>query len=152
MMGKMLFSDYMENYAVTMLKSSDSNYGAHYCERAMVKNMEATAYIALKQFDSAELCLGQALAFAERGQYAKTKRKVLNNYAVLYRLQGKFEQAIEYHRQISEEPNLDATDRMLLYLNLGMMLTPASISKNFVTGIAMSAPTPAVPTFAPTDR
>ena len=118
-MGKMLYDDYMEKEAVGLFKYANSSFGNHYNERALALNMEAVAYMVLKQFDSANFCLKKSLAYAEKSQSNKAKRKVLNNYAVFYRLQGNHVQAIESLRQIASEPDLTNTEKTLLYLNFG---------------------------------
>ena len=118
-MGKMLYDDYMEAEAIELFKSADVCFGYHYAERALVQNMEAVANIVLGQFDSAELCLQKSVDYAEQSQNQKAKRKALNNYAVYYRLQGHYPQAITCLKHIAEEPNLTASEEALLYLNLG---------------------------------
>ena len=118
-MGKMLYEDYMENEALSLLISADKYFEKHLAERAMLKNLEAAAYMVLKELDSADLCLQKSLAYAELSQYPKAKRKALNNYAVYYHIQGDYVRAITYLRQITEEPRLTDAEKTLLYLNLG---------------------------------
>ena len=117
--GRLLFDDYMENEAIVLFKSADFGFGNHYAERAIVQNMEAVLYIVLKQYDSVEMCLKKSLTYAEQSQSTEVKRKALNNYAVLYRLQGKHDLALEFLRQIADEPDLTNAEKILLYLNLG---------------------------------
>ncbi len=116
-MGKMLFSDYMEEEAIVMLKSADTKFGNLYTERAFVNNIEAIAYIVLKQYDDAELCLKQGLVYSEHSDAVKAKQRTLNNYAVLFRLQGKYEQALDCLRQTEDKS--DSTKLTLYYLNMG---------------------------------
>ena len=118
-MGKLLYDDYMEDEAVSILKAADTNFGMHFCERAMIQNLEAAAYMVLKQFDSADLCLKKSLVYAEHSQSHKVKRKALNNYSVLFFQQGNYAQAVNCLKQIANEPNLTDTEETLLYLNLG---------------------------------
>ena len=118
-MGKMLYDDYLEDEALTMFKAANNNFGIRFGERAFVQNMEAVAYIMLKQFDSVDLCLKKSLAYAEQSRSNKAKRKALNNYAVFHCLQGNYAQAITCLKQIAEEPNLTDSEAILLYLNLG---------------------------------
>ena len=118
-MGKMLYDDYMEYEAISILKASDKYFGTHFGERAFVQNLVAAAYMVLKELDSADLCLKKSLVYAEQSKSPKVKRKVLNNYAVYYRLQGKHAQAIACLRQIANETNLTDTEKTLLYLNFG---------------------------------
>ena len=119
-MGKMLFNDYMEDEAVVLLKSADTRFGTHYTEHAYTQNMLAIAYIVLKQFEEAEACLNQSVVFSEMGMSVKAKRKTLNNYAVLYRLQGKYDQALDCLRQTKDTS--DSTRLTLYYLNVGKVM------------------------------
>ncbi len=118
-MGKMLYDDYMEEEAIALFNSADTLFGYHFAERALVQNMKAVAYIVLEQFDIAELCLKKSLAYAEQSLSLKVKRKALNNYAVYYRLEGNYDQAINCLKQIADESNLTNTEETLLYLNMG---------------------------------
>ena len=118
-MGKMLYEDYLEDEALSLLISADKYFEKHLAERAILKNLEAAAYMVLKELDSADLCLQKSLAYAEQSQYPKAKRKALNNYAVYYHIQGDYVRAITYLRQIAEEPRLTDAEKTLLYLNLG---------------------------------
>ncbi len=85
--------------------------------------MEAAAYMVLKQYDSVDLCLRKSLAYAEQSQFSKVKWKVLNNYAVYYRLQGNYSQATTCLRQIARETKFTDTEEALLYLNFGKTFT-----------------------------
>ena len=118
-MGMMLYDDYTEREALSLFKSSDGFFGCHYAERALAQNMEAVSFFLLKQLDSAEMCLEKSLDFSKRSQSKTSKQKALNNYAVYYRLQGNYNQAINCLKQIADEPNLTDTEEILLYLNLG---------------------------------
>jgi hypothetical protein len=118
-MGKMLYDDYMEGEAISMLITSDKYFGTHFGEHAFVQNLAAAAYMVLRDFDSANLCLKKSLTYAEQSQSPQVKRKVLNNYAVYYRLKGNYAQALTCLRQIDGEPNLTTTEKTLLYLNYG---------------------------------
>ena len=118
-MGKMLINDGIEQKALKSFKVSESFIGKRYADRASIENSKAVAYIILSQYDSAELCLQQSLLYAEKGCSDKVKRKIYNNYSVLYRLQGKYNQAIASLRQIMNGSNLDDSEQLMLYLNLG---------------------------------
>ena len=56
---------------------------------------------------------------ARKSHADKVIRKALNNYAVLYQLQGKHSQSIACLRQNSNNSNLDEKELLLLNLNLG---------------------------------
>ncbi len=122
-MGKMLYEDYMEDEALTVLISADKFFEKHLAERAILNNLEAAAYMVLKELDSADLCLQKGLAYAEQSHFSKVKWKVLNNYAVYYRLQGNYSQATTCLRQIARETKLTDAEETLLYLNFGKTFT-----------------------------
>ena len=117
--GKMLINDGIEQEALESFKISESFIGKRYADRASIENSKAVTYILLSQFDSAELYLRQSFLYAEKGGADKVKRKIYNNYSVLYRLQGKYDQAVTSLRQIMNDPNIDDSERLMLYLNLG---------------------------------
>ena len=117
--GKMLFDDYSENEALSLLKKADSLFGNHLIERAFVLNAEAVTLIVLKQFDEAEVCLKNSLDYSENAVGQTVRLKALNNYAVLYRLQGRYDDALCYLRQIAKGSDLSDKEKALFYLNIG---------------------------------
>lgn len=118
-MGKMLFDDFMEAESIVVLKNADSKFGDHEDERAFVKNLEAIAYIMTQKYDSAELLLNQGLECAEKGKSIHAKQKVLNNYAVFYRLQGNFEKALGCIEQVRALARDQESELLLFHLNIG---------------------------------
>ena len=118
-MGKMLYEEYMETEALETFKLADNGLGNHYKERALVQNGMAVCYLVKTNFDSVETCLNQGLSYAERSRSDKMKIKVLNNYSVLYRLQGNYDKALMYLRRMEKEISLDIGDSAFLYLNIG---------------------------------
>ncbi len=116
-MGKMLYDDYKHEEALSILKKSDAHFGLRNIERAYVNNLEAIVYIVLKQFDEAEKSLEKSLDYAELGLANKVKIKVLNNYAVLRRLEGKNDEAIANLKKIDEVFNLNDSEKTMLFLN-----------------------------------
>ena len=75
-MGKMLYEDYMEDEALSLLISADKYFEKHLAERAILNNLEAAAYMVLKELDSADLCLQKSLAYAEQSQFPKPSGKL----------------------------------------------------------------------------
>ena len=124
-MGKMLYDDYTEREALSFFKASDSLFGCHYAERALALNMEAVSFIVLKQLDSAEMCLQKSLTYAERSMNNKAKRIILNNYSVLYRMQGRYGDAIDILRRLVET-SLDETNLFVHQLNLAKTFLAAN--------------------------
>jgi len=119
LMGQMLYNDGMEQEALVLLKNSECGFGKRYAEKALVQNMTAVCYLVQGDFENAAIFLQQSLIHSQKGQVEKVKRKALNNYAVFYRLQGKYDQAIVCLRQIANETNLTDSEKILLYLNMG---------------------------------
>ena len=118
-MGKMLLNNGMYDETLLMAASANQNFGTHYYGKAMVQNLMAVPHLLLGEYENAELCLQQSLIYAKQSQAKDLEIKTINNYAVLYQLQGKYNQAIVCLRQIEREHNLDDTETLLLNMNLG---------------------------------
>ena len=118
-MGKMLYNEGREQEALNSFMASERYIGKHYADRATIENSKAVTYILMNQNDSAEICLQQSLLFAEKEDSDRVKRKIYNNYSVLYRLQGKYDQAIISLRQMNDDSCLNNAERLVLYLNIG---------------------------------
>ena len=118
-MGKMLYNEGREQEALKSFMASESFIGDSYADRAAVENSQAVAYILMGQRDSAELCLHRSAILVEKGHSEKVRRKITNNYSVLYRLQGKYDQAVTSLQQTVDDSSLNGSERFLLYLNIG---------------------------------
>ena len=118
-MGKHLIYGGMEQEALSLLKKAENGFDSRCCERALGQNLIAACYLIESNYKDAETYLHISLMHAEKCRSAKIKLKVLNNYAVLYRQQGFFGQAVSLLRQMANEPGLDVADSLFLYLNLG---------------------------------
>lgn len=119
LMGQMLYNDGMEQEALVMLKNSENGLGYHFTEKAFVQNKIAVCYLVLGEYESAELYLQKCLKFSEKAHLGKVKRKALNNFAVLYQIQGKNDQAIACLKQDANKSDFDKKELLLLNLNLG---------------------------------
>ena len=117
-MGKMLLNDGMYKDALVVINNSEHNFGNYYSERALSLNMLAVCYLVLGEYENAEISLKQSLVFAQKSHDNKIKRKALNNYAVLFRLQEEYDRAIACLGQIGIESNLDDTELLLFNLNI----------------------------------
>ena len=115
-MGRMFYDDYMQTAALDLFKNAFAEFGQHYSERALTTNMMACCFMILKEFDSAAYYFEQSLHYADLGHSNITKRKALNNFAVLHQLRGKYDDAIECLRLVNPE---NEEQRLLNYLNLG---------------------------------
>ena len=118
-MGKMLYNEGREQEALNSLIASERFFGNRYADKATIENSMAVVYILLSQNDSAELCLQQSVLHAEKGHSDRVKRKIHNNYSVLYRLEGKYDQAIGLLKRMLNDSGLDNKERLMLYLNIG---------------------------------
>ena len=118
-MGKLLLDEGMEQEALSMFEAADKGFGNRPTYRALIQNIMGTAYMLLNQYDDAETCLKKSLVFAEKADYSKAKLKVLNNYAVLHRIRGEYDSAIEKLREIADLSNADGSALFMYYLNMG---------------------------------
>lgn len=117
-MGKLLYYDNRFEDALSLLKKSIVCLGNHYAEKASALNVSAGCYILLQEYVKADSCLSQSLDYAGLENSDHVKSKVLNNYAVLYQIQGAVEEAVTYLRMVKPENN----QQMVLHrLNLGRL-------------------------------
>ena len=117
-MGKMLIDDSMIQEALAMLNKANIYFGNSFVDVALVQNMMGVCNMLLGDFHNSEICLQQSLLDAKKGYSNKVIQKALNNYAVLYRLQKNYGQAIVCLRQIARE-SLDDTKMLRLNMNFG---------------------------------
>ena len=118
-MGKMLYYEGRKEEALLSLINAESFAENHYSERAFIENSKAVIYILMHQNDSVESCLQRSLYHNQQLHSNKIKLKTLNNYAVFYRLQGKYDQAIDSLRLIVNESYLNDSELLMLYINIG---------------------------------
>ena len=117
--SKMLIDDGIYLEALAMLNNADLYYGSFLDGKALVQNMIAVCNLLLGDNEKARIHLQQSLIYAKTGKVNKVKCKALNNLAVLYQLQGEYDNAITCLRDIANEPNLDKTKLLLFYMNMG---------------------------------
>ena len=120
-MGKMFLDDGREQEALAVLQAANLGFGDHFIEKALVMNMMGVCYLLQGDTDNAEIYLHQGLLDAKNRLYKSNKanRKLLNNFAVLYRTQGKYDQAVASLQQMMNDSCLDDTERLMHLLNLG---------------------------------
>ena len=115
-LGRMLFEDYLHESALDLFRNAVNELGRQFDEKALAMNMMACCFMFLKEYDSAAFYIEQSLHYADLGKSNLARRKALNNYAVLYRLRGEYDKAIEYFRLVE----LENDEQLLLNcLNLG---------------------------------
>ena len=118
-MGKMLLEDGIEQEALAQLKKAEEFFGSCLVGTSFVQNSIAGCYMLLGDYENAELYLRQSLLNARKCHVGRVERKAINNYGVLYQLQGKYEQAVACLKQNSSNSNHDEKRLFLLNLNLG---------------------------------
>ena len=116
-MGKMLLDDGAEQESLPILQTSELGFGNHFADKALVQNIMAVCCMLFGEYNNAAIHLQNSLDFAEKASSEKVKRKVFNNYAVLYQMKNEYEKAIDYLKQL--EIISDSSRLPLLYLNLG---------------------------------
>ena len=119
--GKMLLDDGREQEALAMLQTAHLNCGNHIVDKTLTQNIMSVCYLLQGDFDNAETYLHQSLLDMEN-RHSKIKKvscKIWNNYAVLYRIQGKYNQAIDYLYRMMEDSGLDENGIFMSSLNLG---------------------------------
>ena len=117
--GKMLYYDGIEQEALILLESADKRFDNHLAEKAFVQNLIAGCYMVLGDEGNAEFFLRQSLMNARKSHVDKVTRKALNNYGVLYQLQGKHDQAVALLKQNASGPDFIEKELLLYHLNLG---------------------------------
>jgi len=118
-MGKMLYEDDRRQEALFLFKTSGNYIGKRYAEQATIENGKAIIYMLLDQNDSSEFCLQRSLDYCQLSGSEKVKHKALNNYSVLYRQQGEYDQAIECLRKTAKDYDFSDTESFVYYLNMG---------------------------------
>ena len=96
------------------LKAAEPCFGTHYDERAKLLNLMGFAYIAFREFDSAEMYINQALYYAEKSQNQEIYTTVLTNFYVLNLDQGNYNKAAEYLWKFKARTGLE-TDKERMY-------------------------------------
>lgn len=117
--GKLLYDEGRVKEALSAFRTSNNNIDDPELDKPIIENTLATAFILSYQLDSAEMCLQNSLQSAQNRGLDKIVRRVLNNYAVLYRIQGNFDQALDCLRIILVGKGLDNSEKTIIYLNFG---------------------------------
>ena len=114
-MGKMLYNDCSYQFALDYLRNAAALLEQHYDEKILTMNLTACCFMLLNELDSATLYLDQCVHYLDLADSNTIKIKVLNNYAVLYRLKGDYTKAIDCLRQIKP---LNEAQKFYKYLNI----------------------------------
>ena len=114
--GDMLYrkGETKEDY-MWRLKAAEPGFGTHYDERALLLNLMGSAYIAFREFDSAEMYINQALSFAEKSQNQEVYLTVMSNYFVLNVDQDNYDKAAEQLWKFKAITGLKTEEQRLYY-------------------------------------
>ena len=118
--ARLLYQKFLDEEALPVIKTADAYFGTKYDERALAQNLMSLSYFDKKDYTGAEKCLEQGLSYANKTNSKHAWQKLMNNYSVCYREQGKFDEAIACLRQIK---TCDTTTKILQYLNLAKTFT-----------------------------
>lgn len=97
------------------LKAADEGFGTHYDERAKLWNLMGSAYTAFQEYDSAEMCMDQGLAYAEISGDEEIYLQVLTNFYVLNFERGNYDKAVEYLWKYKAITGLDTDEKKSYY-------------------------------------
>lgn len=97
------------------LKAAEPCFGTHDDERALLLNLMGSAYIAFREFDSAEMYINQALSYAEKSQNQEVYLTVMTNYFVLNTDQGNYDKAAEQLWKFKSITGLKTEEQKLYY-------------------------------------
>lgn len=126
-MGKFLYEEGGVKDALSTFLISNKHIGNNYTEKAYIENGLAVTYMLLKQFDSTSYYLQKSLVCAQNSQLDKLERKTLNNFSVLYRIQGDYDRALYYIKTFYTKPYIDNEEEVLAYLNIGNIFSAEGI-------------------------
>ena len=118
-MGKFLYNEGREEEALSAFKTSITLFGNRSNERTAIENSLAVTYMMIGLLDSAEMYLQSGLLNAQNGCLDDLEWKILNNYTVFYRIQGKYHQALACIKSVFGKPWLNDSKLLYVYLNLG---------------------------------
>ena len=118
--ARLLFYEKTYNCLLETAALANINFGKHYAELAYLNNLIALSYIIQKEYSNAQYYLDKALADAKEGQSSRATGKILNNYSVFYREQGKYDDAINCLLQMKELIT-DSTQLTMYNLNIGII-------------------------------
>ena len=97
------------------LKAAETGFETHDDERALLLNLMGSAYIAFKEYDSAEMYINQALSYAEKSQNQEVYLTVMTNYYVLNVDQGNYDKAAEQLWKFKAITGLKTEEQRLYY-------------------------------------
>ncbi len=100
---------------VSLLKAAAEGFGEDYADRAEALRELGDFYQFHRQFDSAEYCLKQAMAYAEQSGSIEAKRNVLSAFHIMYFNAGDYEKSADYLNQFWQASIQEGDDNLLMY-------------------------------------
>ena len=100
---------------VSLLKTAAEGFGEDYADRAEALRELGDFYQFHRQFDSAEYCLKQAMAYAEQSGSIEAKRNVLSAFHIMYFNAGDYEKSADYLNQFWQASIQEGDDNLLMY-------------------------------------
>ena len=100
---------------VSLLKSAAEGFGNDYANRSEALRELGDFYQFHRQFDSAEYCLKQAMAYAEQSGSIEAKRNVLSAFHIMYFNAGDYEKSADYLNQFWQASIQEGDDNLLMY-------------------------------------
>lgn len=119
-MGRLLFLNENDEEAFSALTAAEQGFGNRFSAKALAQNMIAVWYLALHDYENAENYLLLGLSNEVKAPSQDIRMRLLNNYAVLHRMRGEYDQSIDCLRQISQENRDNESNLLINVLNLGM--------------------------------
>ena len=105
---------------VSLLKSAAEGFGEDYADRADALRELGDFYQFHRAYDTAEMVLQQAWAYAEQSGSVEAKRTVSSAFHAMYFNAGEYEKSGDYLRRFLQMSMPDVDDRTMMYYYNGM--------------------------------
>ena len=105
---------------VSLLKSAAEGFGEDYADRADALRELGDFYQFHRAYDTAEMVLQQAWAYAEQSGSLEAKRTVSSAFHAMYFNAGEYEKSGDYLRRFLQMSMPDVDDRTMMYYYDGM--------------------------------
>ncbi len=105
---------------VSLLKSAAEGFGEDYADRADALRELGDFYQFHRAYDTAEMVLQQAWAYAEQSGSLEAKRTVSSAFHAMYFNAGEYEKSGDYLRRFLQLSMPDVDDRTMMYYYNGM--------------------------------
>lgn len=109
-----------EEEIVSLLKAADEGFGDDYADRAIVLDVLGDYYQFHRKFDTAEMYLNQAIAYAEISGSMEAKRNLFSAFHAMYFNAGEYEKSAENLRQFMQASMPEMDEGLLMYYYNGM--------------------------------